>query len=162
MNTKWLRIVLVSLTCVLASCTSTSENNVDFTYVLSASPDINPDIEGKPSSVLVRVFQLSNDINFRNASYDQLMGSHDNALGTEFIAVTEYLVDPDSRREVELKISEHTKFIGVAVGYRSMDMVTWRTVVSMPEANVWTGWSGLSNTGLEIKVQKLSVRVIEI
>ena len=135
---------------------STSENKVDFSYVISASSDINPDIQGKASSVIVRVYQLSNKINFENATYDALFDSDHNALGTEYITLNEYLVDPDSKKEIDLKISENAKYIGVVVGYRSIDMVTWRTIMEVPEGSLW------SDSGLEVKVEKLSVRVIKI
>ncbi|MCI2283413.1 type VI secretion system lipoprotein TssJ [Colwellia sp. MSW7] len=150
------KLCIVSLCLFLTACSSTTENNVDFRYLISAASDINPDIEGKPSSVIVRVYQLTNKINFENANYNELFESNHNALGTEFITLNEYFVDPDSKNDVDLKISENAKFIGVVVGYRSVDMVTWRTVMKVPEGSFWRG------SGLEIKVEKLSVRVIEI
>lgn len=150
------KVCIVCLCLFLTACSSTTENNVDFRYLISAASDINPDIEGKPSSVIVRVYQLTNKINFENANYNELFESNHNALGTEFITLNEYFVDPDSKNDVDLKISENAKFIGVVVGYRSVDMVTWRTVMTVPEGSFWRG------SGLEIKVEKLSVRVIEI
>lgn len=150
------KIGIVCMCVFLTACGSTSENNVDFSYVISASSDMNPDIQGKASSVIVRVYQLSNKINFENATYNELFESEHNALGTEYITLNEYLVDPDSKREIDLKISENTKYIGVVVGYRSTDMVTWRTFMKVPEGSFW------NSSGLEIKVEKLSVRVIEI
>ncbi len=150
------KIGIVCMCVFLTACTSSSENNVDFSYIISASSDINPDIQGKASSVIVRVYQLTNKINFENATYDELFESKHNALGTEFITLNEYLIDPNSKKEIDLKISENTKYIGVVVGYRSTDMVTWRTFMEVPEESFWT------SSGLEIKIEKLSVRVIEI
>jgi len=150
------KMSVVCLCIILTACGATTENNVDFRYLISASSDINPDIEGRPSSVIVRVYQLANKINFENANYDALFESDHNALGTEFITLNEYFVDPNSQNDVDLKISENTKFIGVVVGYRSVDMVTWRTVMPVPEKSFWR------DSGLEIKVEKLSVRVIKI
>ena len=150
------KMSVVCMCLFLTACSSTTENNVDFRYLISASSDINPDIEGRPSSVIVRVYQLTNKINFENANYNELFESNHNALGTEFITLNEYFVDPNSMNDVDLKISENAKFIGVVVGYRSVDMVTWRTIKAVPEKSFWRG------SGLEIKVEKLSVRVIEI
>lgn len=143
------------LCLMLSGCLSTTENTVDFSYFITASSDINPDIAGRPSSVIVRVYQLSNKINFENASYDALFQTNQNALGTEFINLDEYLIDPNTTKEVELTISENARYIGVVVGYRSVDMVTWRTLKAVPEASFWR------DSGIEIKIDKLSVRVIE-
>jgi type VI secretion system protein VasD len=147
---------VIYLCLILTACSSTTENTVDFSYFISASADINPDIAGRPSSVIVRVYQLTNKINFENASYDALFESNHNALGTEYIGLDEYLIDPNSKKEVELQISENAKYIGIVVGYRSTDMVTWRTVKALPENSFW------KSSGIEIKVSKLSVRVVEI
>jgi type VI secretion system protein VasD len=150
------KIGIVYLCLLLAACSTTTENTVDFNYFITASADINPDITGSPSAVIVRIYQLTNKINFENSSYDALFESDHNALGTEYITLEEYLIDPNSRKKVELKISENAKYIGVVVGYRSTDMVTWRTVKAVPEDSLW------SSAGIEIKIDKLSVRVVEI
>ncbi|GAC21717.1 type VI secretion system lipoprotein TssJ [Paraglaciecola arctica] len=150
------KIGILYLCFLLVSCSSNTENTVDFNYFITASADINPDIEGRPSSVIVRIYQLTNKINFENASYDALFESNHNALGTEYINLDEYLIDPNTRKEVELKISENAKYIGVVVGYRSTDMVTWRTIKAVPEGSFWR------NSGIEFKIDKLSVRVVEI
>ena len=147
---------IIYLCLLLVACSSTTENTVNFNYFITASADINPDIAGRPSSVIVRIYQLTNKVNFENSSYDALFESNHNALGTEYITLDEYLIDPDSRKEIELKISENAKFIGVVVGYRSTDMVTWRTVKVVPEDSFW------KSSGIEIKIDKLSVRVVEI
>lgn len=150
------KIGILYLCFLLVSCSSNTENTVDFSYFITASADINPDIAGRPSSVIVRIYQLTNKINFENASYDALFESNHNALGTEYINLDEYLIDPNTRKEVELKISENAKYIGVVVGYRSTDMVTWRTIKAVPEGSFWR------TSGIEFKIDKLSVRVVEI
>lgn len=149
------KAAFVCLCLIMGGCVSTSENTVDFSYFITASSDINPDFSGRPSSVIVRVYQLSNKINFENASYDALFQTNQNVLGTEFISLDEYLIDPNTQKEVELKISQNARFIGVVVGYRSVDMVTWRTLKAVPETSFWR------DSGIEIKIDKLSVRVVE-
>lgn len=156
MLTHLSKIGIILLCLQLLACSSTTENTVDFSYFIKASKDINPDIAGRPSSVIVRIYQLTNKLNFENASYDALFESNHNALGTEYITLDEYLIDPGTNKEVELKISENAKYIGVVVGYRSTDMVTWRTVKEVPEGSFW------KTSGIEFKIEKLSVRVVEI
>jgi type VI secretion system protein VasD len=150
------KIGIIYCCFLLTACSSTTEKTVDFNYFISASEDINPDITGQSSSVIVRIYQLTNKINFENATYDALFESNQNALGTEYIGLEEYLIDPNSKRKIELKISENARYIGIVVGYRSTDMVTWRTVKAIPENSFW------KSSGIEIKISKLSVRVVEI
>jgi type VI secretion system protein VasD len=157
MMTRWLQITTLALiTILIGACGSTGEKKVDYTYIISAAHDINPDITGQPSSVVVRVYQLSNRINFENASYEDLFAVSGNALGTEFIAVNELLVDPATTLELDVEISENAKFLGIVVGYRSVDMVTWRTIEEVPEKSFF------NSSGLQILIEKLSVRVVSI
>lgn len=148
-------VVFLLITLSIGCTVKPEEDNVDFTYQITASHDINPNINGQPSPVLVRVYQLSNNVNFNNASYDALFDNEHSALGAEFISINEYLVHPNTSNPVQLQISKNVKYLGVAVGYRSIDMVNWRAVVAVPEEHFW------SDLGIEIKVDTLSVRVIE-
>ncbi len=155
MKTLLQGLIVITFAILSSACMSTGgEQKVDFSYVIEAADSINPDINGRPSSVVVRVFQLSNQINFENASYDDLFASANNTLGTEFISVDEYLIDPGARKEIEAQISENAKFIGVVVGYRSIDMVTWRTISPVEEKSFFR------SSSLDIKIYQKSVRVI--
>ncbi len=149
-------IIFFLFTLIIGCAVKPSESNVDFTYQITTSHDINPNINGQPSPVLVRVYQLSNKVNFQNATYEALFDNEHSALGAEFISINEYLVHPNTSNPVQLQISENVKYLGVAVGYRSIDMVNWRAVVAVPENHFWR------NLGIEIKVDTLSVRVIEL
>jgi type VI secretion system protein VasD len=145
---------VIAFFALLTGCAAKTEHNVDFNYNIRAAADINPDIQNMPSPVIVRVYQLSNKINFEDATYNVLFESDHNALGAEYISLNEYLVHPGTNNEVELKISENAKYLGVAVGYRSIDNVNWRTVIAVPDGKFWR------DAGIEIKVDKLSVRVL--
>lgn len=149
-------IIFFLFTLSIGCSTQQGERSVDFKYQITTSNDINPNINGEPSPVLVRVYQLSNKVNFQNAPYEALFDNEHSALGAEFININEYLVHPGTNNPVQLQISENVKYLGVAVGYRSIDMVNWRAVIAVPENHFW------SDSGIEIKVDTLSVRVIEL
>ncbi|NTS75639.1 type VI secretion system lipoprotein TssJ [Catenovulum sp. SM1970] len=154
---KLVQATTLLLVAFLSACSSTpTEPTMDFNYYIRATNDINPDFTNRPSPVLVRVYQLTNRVNFDNASYDALFDPEQNVLGAEFIDMNEYLVHPDTNNEVALKISERSKFIGVAVGYRAIDGVNWRSVISVPDESFWR------DSAIEIKVEKVSVSVIEL
>lgn len=157
MRTPSIFIITFILVVLSSGCSmQQGESNVDFKYQITASEDINPNINGEPSPVLVRVYQLSNKVNFQNAPYEALFDNVHTALGAEFISINEYLVHPGTNNPVELEISENVKYLGVAVGYRSIDMVNWRAVIAVPDNHFW------NDSGIEIKVDTLSVRVIEL
>lgn len=164
MNKLWQYSILLLSIWALFSCASAppQEQKTGFTYAITASNSINPDINDHPSSVVVRVYQLNSPVNFENARYEELFEATKNTLGTEYIAINEYLVDPESSQSFEVELSATTKFIGVAVGYRSVDMVTWRVIHPLQKKNVFDPTGIFSRGGIQILVDELSVRVIEL
>jgi type VI secretion system protein VasD len=164
MSKIWQNTILFVFTIALFSCGSTppQEQKIAFTYAISASDSINPDINNQPSSVVVRIYQLNSPLNFENALYEELFEPRKNALGTEYIAVNEYLVDPGMSQSFEVELSATAKFIGVAVGYRSVDMVTWRVIQTVQEKNVFDPIGIFSRGGIQVLVDELSVRVVEL
>lgn len=151
-------VLIISL--FLGACASNTEQKVKFSYSINATEDINPDRNGSPSSVVVRVFQLSNKGNFDAALYEDLFNGSTNVLGAEMIAVNDHLIDPGSSQTFNADISANTQHIGVAVGYRSLDQVTWKAIQSMPEKSVLDSLSFFGREGILISVEKHNVRVI--
>lgn len=141
---------------ILNGCLSTQESTVDFTYIIKASADINPSIDNLPSPVVLRVYQLSNKINFEHSSYETLFNSDLNTLGTEYLKVSEYLIPPGTNKQEILQISKSAKYIGVAVGYRSIELVNWRIIIPTPTTKFW------KSSGIAIQLDRVSVRVTSL
>lgn len=153
--------LLLLFSVLLSACSSLPlEPKSTMTYTIAASSDINPDIHGQASSVVVKVMQLANVGNFNNAGYETIFTGRDNELGNAFIAMEEHLVDPDSTQTFKLELSKRTQFLGVAVGYRRVDSVTWKTVLSLPKKSFLDPRSLLGNGGPLIAVDKSSVQII--
>lgn len=157
-------ILVIAATALMSACANNGggEKTSGFVYAISAAENINPDINMRPSSVVVRVYQLKNRVNFDNARYEDLFNPIKNTLGAEFIAVSEYLIDPGMSAEFDVDIASSTKFIGIAVGYRSIDMVNWRTIVAMPEKSALDPIGLFGGSSLQIIVDELSVRAVEL
>jgi len=141
---------------ILNACSATQESTVDFTYIIKASADINPSIVNLPSPVVLRVYQLSSKINFEHSSYETLFNSDLNTLGAEYIMVSEYLIHPGTNKQEILKFSKSAKYIGVAAGYRSIELVNWRTIIPTPTNKFW------ESSGIAIQLDRVSVRVTSL
>lgn len=160
----WRLSILLILSLALCACGSIppQEKKTGFTYAISTTNSINPDINNHPSSVVVRIYQLNSPLNFENALYEDLFNAKQNTLGAELIAVNEYLVDPGMSQSFDVEIAATAKFIGVAVGYRSVDMVTWRVIQPISEPSVLNQINIFSGGGIQVMVDELSVRVVEL
>ncbi|WP_395344129.1 type VI secretion system lipoprotein TssJ [Ningiella sp. W23] len=155
------QILLIALAvALLGACASPNpvEKKSSFVYAISASDTINPDINGRPSSVLLRVYQLKSKRNFENARYEDIFSQGQHTLGAEFLSVDEYLIDPNTNMQIELEVLEASRFIGIAVGFRSINATNWRTVIAMPEKSSLNPIGLFSAQGIQIFVDELSVR----
>ena len=132
---------IVSLLCVpaaaiaLASCKSVPlkpSNESKATVSLSAAADINPDAAGKPSPVIVRVYQLKGDGAFSGADFFALFDDDMKVLGPELIGREEYVLTPSEKRTVELAVPKTAKFVGVIAAFRDIRNSQWRVVVPAP------------------------------
>lgn len=157
-----LSLLLISI--LLSGCAGSNliEKTNSFVYAISATQNINPNIKNHPSSVVVRIYQLNNNVNFETARYDDLFNPAKNVLGAEFIAVNEYLVDPGMNTEVNIDVLATTKFFGVAVGFRSIDTVNWRTTVKLNEKSSLNPIALFGASGIRIIVDGLNVRAEEL
>ena len=86
---------------------------VILTLNLAASADVNPDAQGRPSPVVVRVYQLKD--------------------GAALAARQEFELAPSEQRSVTLKPPPEVRFIGVVVAYRDIRNARWRAQLVVPE-----------------------------
>ena len=132
---------IFTLTCVcaaavaLASCKTVPikpSSEAKAKVALSAAADVNPDATGKPSPVVVRVYQLKGDAAFAGADFFALFDDEMKVLGPELIGREEYVLTPAEKRTVELTVPKTAKFVGVIAAFRDIRNAQWRVVVPAP------------------------------
>jgi type VI secretion system protein VasD len=99
---------------------------------LAASADSNPDASGRPSPVVVRVYQLKTDGAFTGAEFFALFDDDMKVLGPDLVGRNEYVLAPSERRTMELDVSADAQFVGVIAAYRDIRNAQWRTVLQAP------------------------------
>lgn len=99
---------------------------------LAASADSNPDASGRPSPVVVRIYQLKTDTAFAGAEFFALYDDEMKVLGPDLIGRTEYTLAPSERRTMEFDVSADAQFVGVVAAYRDIRNAQWRTVLQAP------------------------------
>jgi type VI secretion system protein VasD len=120
---------------VLASCKTVPikpSSEAKAKVALSAAADVNPDASGKPSPVVVRVYQLKGDAAFAGADFFALFDDEMKVLGPELIGREEYVLTPAEKRTVELTVPKTAKFVGVIAAFRDIRNAQWRVVVPAP------------------------------
>ncbi|MDR1462981.1 MAG: type VI secretion system lipoprotein TssJ [Azoarcus sp.] len=109
---------------------------------LGAAERVNPNVEGRPSPIVVRTFELSNDTRFLAADYFELMGQDGAPLGDELLVSEEFILLPGEVRMVRKRAEANSKFLGIVAGYRDLNGSVWRAIAALPEpylaGRVWS------------------------
>ena len=115
---------------------------VPLEITLGAAERVNLNTEGRPSPIVVRVFELANDTRFLSADYFELMGQDGTPLGEEMLVSEEYILLAGEIRVVRKHAAANSRFLGIVAGYRDLASSAWRAIVPLPAPHfagrVWT------------------------
>jgi type VI secretion system protein VasD len=100
--------------------------------MLSAASDVNPDATGRPSPIVVRVYQLRADAAFAAADFFALFDEEQQTLGAGLISRDEFVLRPADARNVDVSIAGETRFVGVVAAYRDIRNAEWRGLLPTP------------------------------
>lgn len=99
---------------------------------VSASSDANPDATGRPSPIVVRVYQLRTDAAFTAAEFFPLFDDEQQVLGAELISRDEFVLAPAEKRTIDVALSGETRFVGAIAAFRDIRNSQWRALVPAP------------------------------
>lgn len=93
--------------------------------------DVNPDQNGRPSPVVVKVFELSSRTIFDTQDFFTLYESPENVLGPDLIKKDELELQPDGSVDYKMALNKNARYVGIVVAYRDIDGARWRAVVEV-------------------------------
>jgi type VI secretion system protein VasD len=120
--------VLTALT-VAAACSSSPPL---LRGAIKVDKRANPDANGRPSPVVVRVYELKTLTAFNNADFFALFEKETEALGGDLVGREEFQLDPGETRPYQRQLQPDTKFIGVAAAFRDLEHARWRQAAPVP------------------------------
>ena len=93
------------------------------------SADTNPDPAGRPSPVVVRVYQLKADAAFAAADFFALFEDDQKVLGSELISRDEFVMTPSEQRRIEVTVAGETRWLGAIAAFRDIRNAQWRVIM---------------------------------
>lgn len=98
---------------------------------ISTAADVNPDMQGRPSPIIVHVMELSSAEQFTTLDYVSLTSPSGSALGTTLLSKNQMVMQPGESKQLPMELDPLTTAIGLVAGYRDIDNATWRTSVAV-------------------------------
>ncbi|HXJ84303.1 MAG TPA: type VI secretion system lipoprotein TssJ [Candidatus Methylomirabilis sp.] len=99
---------------------------------IKADPKTNPDAHGRPSPVVVRVYELKGVGAFSTADFFSLFDKESETLGPELVGREEFDLRPGEVRSYKRQLQPDTKFIGVVAAFRDLENSRWRQSAPVP------------------------------
>lgn len=96
-----------------------------------ASHEINPNINNRPSPLVVRIYELASADTFNSAEFFQLYDEEAATLGGDLIARQEFEVSPGEGRELVFKPQDNTRVFAVLAAFRDIDQAVWRATTEL-------------------------------
>lgn len=123
--------LLLLLFGLLAGCSAVSPFSTltKLDVLLTASEQVNPDLHGRPSPVVVQLIELRHGVAFEHADFFSLYGNAQQALPKDWVNSEEVELRPGDRLALKLRIGPDSRFVGVLAAYRDLPHVQWRLLV---------------------------------
>jgi len=148
---RLISLSLLPLLAALGGCSSLSPYS-DVTKLdlhLSASEDLNPDLHGRPSPIVVRLLELRNPSSFNSADFFSLYQRPKESLMPDLVSFEEMEVRPGEERDLKLSVQPGSRYVGVIAAYRDLPEASWRYVLSLQEGEINRAAVVLGKRGLE-------------
>ena len=154
---SWARTIVWMAVCTIVleayGCAGGAPKPTPAKAALVAASDVNPDIEGHPAPIVVRVYELKEAGAFNGADYFRLIDKEQEALGPTLVSREEYELQPGESRTWELKIPPEAHFVGAAAGFRDLPNSRWKALSPAPR-------KGLRTKKLTITVAKSTISIV--
>lgn len=126
--------ILFGCLFILSACGSV-DRHVPLPYAVTfdVAADVNPDIRGRPSPIVLKVFQLKSASAFESAEFFALQDKPDNALGAQLLSVDRMILRPGEVRTIRYTGNAEARAIGIVAEYRSLETNRWRLTLALPE-----------------------------
>ena len=99
------------------------------TMEVASQPNVNPDSSGRPSPIIVKMYEMRNDMAFRQGDFQVLFMEPMKVLGANLVAMDELLFVPGEARIVEYAPMPETRYVGILAGFRQMERAKLRAVL---------------------------------
>lgn len=135
---------------LLAGCSTLSPYSqvTKLNLKLTASDYLNPDLNGRPSPIVVRLFELKHPVAFENADFFSLYERAKDALAPDMVATEELELRPGETVDLKLRLEEGSRYVGVLAAYRDLPGSQWRYTLQITPVQVTNADLALDQNGI--------------
>jgi type VI secretion system protein VasD len=127
----WLPVISV-IAIMLSSCALFGPGATRVEATIKSTSDINPNLDNKPSPLVIRIFELKSIDAFQNNDFFSLYDNESESIGKDILAKNEIEVRPGEKYKYNRDLNVETRYLGVIAAYRNLDNSQWRASIEVP------------------------------
>ena len=134
---KSLSVTLLSLALLglFSACAGGPPKREALDMQITATADVNPDLQGRPSPVILHIMELNSTEQFNRLDYMSLTQPSGAALGAELLGKNQVVMQPGETKALPMELNPMTSSIGLIAGYRDIDNATWRKLIPITQGS---------------------------
>ncbi|UCO98900.1 type VI secretion system lipoprotein TssJ [Metapseudomonas lalkuanensis] len=148
--TRFQPFAVLALVLLVTACSAISPYSrmTKLDLSLSASDQLNPDLDGRPSPIVVRLLELKHPVAFENADFFSLYERPKESLAPDLVTSEELELRPGETRELKLSVNEGSRYVAVLAAYRDLPETRWRYVVALTPEQLTSAKLRLEQDGI--------------
>ena len=154
--------LLIGSALLLSGCASLNstagglvraDTDVSLTFV--AESDSNPDDNGKPSPVFVRIYELKSPKLFERADFIDLYERDEEILGADLLnkQVLKRLLPGEERKERFKKLAEDAEYVGLFAEFLRYEEAKFKLIVPVARNNLFSNKAKVVISGNSITLE---------
>jgi type VI secretion system protein VasD len=96
----------------------------ELSFVIDAN--VNPDASGRPSPIVVRIYELKSVAAFNRADFFSLYEREKEQLGPDLVSRDELPLMPGAKPQAITTLRSDTRYVGVIAAFRDIERARWR------------------------------------
>ena len=152
---RFLPLALLTALLGLSGCSSLSpySDTTKLDLSLTGSEKLNPDINGRPSPIVLRLIELKHPVSFENADFFSLYQRPKEALSPDLVTLEELELRPGESRELKLSVQDGSRYVGVLAAYRDLPESSWRYVIALQPQEL---------NKVELNLDALGIKAVDV
>ncbi|HHX8659341.1 TPA: type VI secretion system lipoprotein TssJ [Vibrio diabolicus] len=118
---------------------------------ITANHNINPDSNGRPSPVVVYVFELTSNTLFESQDFFSIYEESEKVLGPDLVNKYEISLTPGQKEKYQASMSPKTEYLGIVAAFRDIENSNWRQVIEVDKTGYNTYQILLEDLSLVVK-----------
>ncbi|HCE2339307.1 TPA: type VI secretion system lipoprotein TssJ [Vibrio parahaemolyticus] len=118
---------------------------------ITANHNINPDSNGRPSPVVVYVFELTSNTLFESQDFFSIYEEHEKVLGPDLVNKYEISLTPGQKEIYQASMSPKTEYLGIVAAFRDIENSNWRQVIKVDKTGYNTYQISLEDLSLVVQ-----------